>query len=662
MLARRIRVGAIAAAVMLSALASLTEAVASRPHAGWFVITYDRRITGADRNALSRLGARAVLYRPVDSYVAWLTPGSSTSAADLPHVQDVRPLLPREKLAPSLNLDGSAPVEVAVLGSEMPGLIDRLGDSVRLVRGYSTDAKGTLAGVVIDGTPAAIERLSVDPAVLSIGPAASRIELLDEGAAQIVAGNVEKGQPVPGYGKFLDKLGLDGSGVTIAIADSGIDDNHPDLAGRVKARIDYTALPDYRDSDGHGTHVAGIAGGSGEGVEGAEDDAGFRYGQGIAPKATFVDLGVLGIIEETVGLDEFPPFERVSRDAVTNGAIAWNASWGSGEGDRAGYTSTARTMDLITRDANWKKDGSQPFTLVFAAGNSGINGPGAPTEAKNLIAVASTRSHRAGNIDEVSGFSSRGPTRDGRIGPTIAAPGEGIVSTRGLPATVLCNTPPADASPFVLLYATCSGTSMAAPQVTGSVALIHQWWRKADRGQGPSAAMTKALLVNSATDMGVKDIPNVNEGWGRVNLRDLFDPSTKRTYIDQSVTFDERGDGYSVTLKPADPRRPMKVSLAWSDAPAAPNAKRALVNDLDLILRASSGEVFRGNHLKNGRSVAGGRADRREVVENIFLPKARGRYELKVSAFNLPGDGRPFSGDKTDQDFALVISNAVVVR
>ena len=661
MFARRIRTGAVAIAVMLNAVSSLTGAVASRPRAGWFVIKYEHRITSADRRALSKLDAQAVLYRPVDSYVAWLTRDSLKSATDLEHVRAIRPLRPTEKLAPSLNVDGSAPVEVSVVGSEMANLIDRLGE-IRLIRGYSADPGRALGGVVVDGAPEAVERLSADPAVLSIGPAATEIEMLDEGAAQIVAGNVQNGQPVPGYRKFLDKLGLDGSGVTIAIADSGIDDNHPDLTGRVKERIDYTALPDYRDSDGHGTHVAGIAGGSGDGVEGAEDEAGFRYGQGIAPKVTFVDLGVLGIIEETVGLDEFPPFERVSRDAVTNGAVAWNASWGSGEGDRAGYTSTARTMDLITRDADWKKRGSQPFTLVFAAGNSGMNGPGAPTEAKNLIAVASTRSHRAGNIDEVSGFSSRGPTRDGRIGPTIAAPGEGIVSTRGLPATVLCNTPPVDTSPFALLYATCSGTSMAAPQVTGSVALIHQWWRKANLGSGPSAAMAKALLVNSATDMAVKDIPNVNEGWGRVNLRDLFDPSAERTYVDQSVTFDERGDEYSLMLKPVDPRRSMKVSVAWSDAPAAPNAKRALVNDLDLTLRASSGEVFRGNHFRSGRSVAGGSADRREVVENVFLARARGRYKLQIRAFNLPGDGKPFSGDRTDQDFALVISNAFVIR
>ena len=660
MRARRIR-NVIAAGTVILTTASALPVASAAPAAGWFVISYEHRITSADRQLLDTAGAAAVQYRPVDSYVGWLTVNQARAARTLPHVDTVRALGPSEKIAESLDPSAIAPVDVTVFGPRATSLVRELSSSMRVIRANAADPTGELASVVVQADPADLNRLIEDPDVLSLGPAATGIELLDEGAAQIVAGNIQKGQPVPGYRKFLNKLNLDGSGVTIAIADSGIDDNHPDLAGRVKTRIDYTTIPDLRDSDGHGTHVAGIAGGSGRGVEGADDPDGFTYGQGVAPDATFVDLGVLGIIEETIGMNEFPPFERVSRDAVANGAVAWNASWGSGEGDRAGYTPTSRTMDIITRDADWKKSGAQPFTLVFAAGNSGGNGPGAPSEGKNLIAVASSLSQRAGDIDEVSSFSSRGPTLDGRFGPTVTAPGEEIVSTRGLPATVLCNTPPADASPFAALYATCSGTSMAAPQVTGAVALITQWWRRSAQGENPSAALTKALLVNSATDMGIADIPNVNEGWGRVNLRQLFDPKVKRAYIDQSIAFDEPGDDHRLQIKVVDPSRPLKVTLAWSDAPAAPNAKRALVNDLDLTLRAPDGRLFRGNRFASGRSVGGGKADRREVLENVFLSRARGRYILDVRAFNLPGDGRPFHGDRTDQDFALVISNAVVL-
>lgn len=647
----------LAASLMTLALPPGPDARAAEPE-GWYVVSYERRIEEADRARLDRVGAESVSYLPVDRYVAWLDRGAAGELRRARTVASVQPLSPRAKLSSSVREKLPDLAELTVFGDRARSMLDTLSETTGFVAAYPADARGELYNIVVEVSDAGdIGELARRAEVLSIGPAATGIELLDERSSQIVAGNVKDGLPQAGYRAFLDRLNLDGSGVTIAIADSGIDDNHPDLAGRVAQRVDYTALPDYRDSDGHGTHVAGIAAGSGTGIPGATDPEGFAYGQGIAPGATMVDLGVLGIIEETAGIDDFPPFERVSRAASRAGAIAWNASWGSGEGDRAGYTPTARTMDIITRDADWKKRGAQPFTLVFAAGNSGMNGPGAPTEAKNLIAVASSRSDRAGSIEEISSFSSRGPTKDGRFGPTVAAPGEEIVSTRGLPATVLCNTPPVEASPFAAFYGTCSGTSMAAPHVTGSVALIAQWWKRAHGGEAPSAAMTKALLVNSATDMGVPDIPNVNEGWGRVNLRALLDPRADRIYLDQTEVLSKRGDVLDLEVRPVDPSKDMKVTLVWSDAPAVVNARSALVNDLDLVVRGD-GATWLGNAFEGGRTTRGGRADRREVVENVFIERPSGdSYRILIRAFNLPGDGIP-GGDATDQDFALVVTNA----
>ena len=59
---------------------------------------------------------------------------------------------------------------------------------------------------------------------------------------------------------------------------------------------------------------------------------------------------------------------------------------------------------------------------------------------------------------------------------------------------------------------------MAAPQVTGAIGLVTEWWRGLRGGANPSPAMTKALLVNGAVDVGTPDVPNRNEGWGRVDL------------------------------------------------------------------------------------------------------------------------------------------------
>jgi len=629
--------------------ASASGLRAEGPTAGWHVVAYDHRITEADLAALEATGARAIQYLPEDSYVTWLGGAALEAAAPL----GPRPLAPAEKVAPAT--DPRRLLDVTVYGGRAAGALPGA------IAAHAVAPDRSLVSVTMRRVD--VEALSRRPEVLSIGPAATGIEPLDEGTSQIVAGNIEGSSPVPGYRAFLDALGLGGAGARIAIADSGIDDTHPDLMGRVVARTDFTPLPDYRDSDGHGTHVAGIAAGSGAGVPGATDPSGFAYGMGVAPDAELVDVGVLGIIEEIVGIDDFPPFEDASAFAVRNGAVGWNASWGSGEGDRAGYTQTARTMDIITRDADWETPGAQPFTLVFAAGNSGNAGPGAPTEAKNLIAVASSRSHRAGNINTISSFSSKGPTLDGRIGPTIAAPGETVVSTRSITGSVLCNQPPvADGVPQAALYGVCSGTSMAAPHVTGALALITQWWRSRSEGETQSAAMTKALLVNSATDMGAPNVPNGSEGWGRVTLRNLFDPTAERILLDQDLVLEEASDHHEVRIEPADPDRPLKATLAWSDAAATPNAIPALVNDLDLTVTADDGTTYLGNNFAAGWSVPGGEPDRLEVLENVFVREPSGGYTLRISAANLPGDGVSFSGDSTDQDFALVVTNAVLVQ
>ncbi len=85
-----------------------------------------------------------------------------------------------------------------------------------------------------------------------------------------------------------------------------------------------------------------------------------------------------------------------------------------------------------------------------------------------------------------------------------------------------------------------------------------------------------------------------------------------------------------------------------------------LVNDLDLIVEliGRSRRVVRrwhGNVFEKGRSATGRKPDRRNNLENVYLPKPiGGRYRIRVVAHNLPGDGIPENTDKTDQDFVLV--------
>jgi hypothetical protein len=109
-----------------------------------------------------------------------------------------------------------------------------------------------------------------------------------------------------------------------------------------------------------------------------------------------------------------------------------------------------------------------------------------------------------------------------------------------------------------------------------------------------------------------------------------------------------------------DRSRPLRVTLTWSDAPAAVGAEKTLVNDLDLVVeRLQDGRVAQrwlGNRFRGGRSVTGGRPDRRHNIENVFLPRpAPGVYRVTVNAHAIPGDGIPGNANRTDQDFALVI-------
>lgn len=255
-----------------------------------------------------------------------------------------------------------------------------------------------------------------------------------------------------------------GAGVKIAIVDTGIDTAHPDFESRIQASRDFTGKGSVADGHGHGTHVAGIAAGSGA--------AGSGIYVGVAPEALLYVAKVLsddggGMMSDVMAGIEW---------AVDEGAQVINLSLGApgpGDGDDALSVLCDAAVD-------------EGVIICAAAGNAGPGAStvGPPGVARKVITVgASDKS------DGIASFSSRGPTADGRTKPDVVLPGVSIVAARASGTGM--------GSPVNDRYTSASGTSMATPHTTGAVALLLEAYPDL------TPATVKDVLMRSAKDLGL---------------------------------------------------------------------------------------------------------------------------------------------------------------
>jgi hypothetical protein len=474
---------------------------------------------------------------------------------------------------------------------------------------------------------------------------------------------------------------------------------------------------------GHGTHVAGSVlsdgGPNGEG-KGVAPAARLVF-QAIE---NYVDFRQLCASEVDgyylIGIPS--DLHSLFQQAYNSGARIHSNSWGSASaGD---YTlDSANTDDFI-----WD---NKDMTITFSAGNEGIDANadgvidsdsiGSPATAKNVITVGASENDRqghyecdtslpyqsrdayqpsttcsgmsgqnilgtygvrwpadypanpikddptAGNPQQMAGFSSRGPTDDGRIKPDVVAPGTWILSTYSDNYQEGYDGSPNPKNgayqldgwgmPRNQLYKYFGGTSMSNPLTAGAATVVRDFYNKA-KGVNASAALVKATLINSAFDLldenndGANDndfpIPNVHEGWGRVDLVNATDGSAQ--FVDDATGLSTGGSAsFSYT---ATGSAPLKVSLVWSDFASTETAAANLVNNLNLTVSGPGGVSYKGNVFSGGWSQAGGSADTVNNVENVYVQApAAGAWTVQVSGANVPNGPQPF---------ALVVDGATV--
>ena len=429
---------------------------------------------------------------------------------------------------------------------------------------------------------------------------------------------------------------LDGSGQIVAVADSGLDEDHGDFGTRVVGNFDVIGDGSTADKhSGHGTHVACTV--LGDGTKGGY--------AGVAPDAS---LYFQAMENDNTGNFQSPSLNYLLNTAYNSGARIHTNSWGSSAASNQGkYTSESEDVDDRANNYDRVYNGVEGLTILFAAGNDGPNAGtvSSPSTAKNSVTVGNHQARYNGAPDNLMSGSSRGPTDDGRIKPDIIAPGGYVRSCRAQEAQDIAGS--SWQSTWYLEY---TGTSMATPNAAGASALIREYLLEIAQRPSPQGALIKALLVLGAQDINTRDIPNNDEGWGRVNLKETLAPSQGRgIWVDDRSVLSNTGQSKSYVFNVTFANSQLKTVLAWSDARGSRFSNNQLVNDLDLEVESPDGTIYLGNDFANGRSTTGGTKDDVNNLEVVLIDTAmKGIWTVRVK------DG--MHGGSNTQPFAIAVS------
>lgn len=363
-------------------------------------------------------------------------------------------------------------------------------------------------------------------------------------------------------------------------------------------------------------------------------------------------------------------------DQASSGLLVSNHSYGIGSLSSlwfyGAYDSRAREMDNICYN--------NPYYLpVIAAGNdrNATVAPGSVqintkegydmifghANAKNVITVAAVN-QVSGYVNPsdvvMSSFSSWGPSDDGRIKPDISMKGVNVLST-------------VSSSDTALGY--MSGTSMAAPGVTGVVLLLQQYYNQLYSSFMRSATV-KGLILHTADEAGTTIGPDYSFGWGLINaqksamaIRDKNSTTNNKSVIEERTLFNTAT--YTKTIT-ASGTSPLKISISWTDPQAPTNntgtvdpTTKYLVNDLDIKVSKNGVDYFpwklQGMSNTSGAATNVGTNDV-DNFERVDINNPSGTYTITVThKGTLTGGSQNFSLIATSDNLSTLSTNETLL-
>ncbi|HWX22667.1 MAG TPA: S8 family serine peptidase [Candidatus Binatia bacterium] len=651
----------------------IPDALRAHGEPGAYIVQSRGPPDGAFRSVLKATGAELGAYIPNNAY---LVRASATAAAQLaidPRVQAVLPFEPYFKLKPSLlelalaqpALQGPPlPLNLLLFPGARQSTLDAVRNLGLEILSEHSSPFGPLVNVrAPSGT---LLPLAALPGVQELELSRPRVSAndLSRSAVGVAANSVISS----------NYLGLAGSNILVSVNDTGVDTNQPDLLGRVLVDVPASGT----DTNGHGTHVAGIIAGSGlqstnvtSAPGSVSPPVGLQF-RGKAPAAKLFSVSV-NLSSGSAAGDAY-----LQQTAALTNALISNNSWlyaGDNEYDLA-----AAGYDAAVRDALPGTTGSQPVLFVFPAGNSGRghdDGTGgtagtilSPGTAKNVITVGALELPRfltnhtwtcAGtcqtntpwlaatdSTNQVAAFSSRGNVgrglegEFGRFKPDLVAPGTFIISTRSAqwdqaacyaqsnnlftasPDTnysVVLSNLNANLGPF---YRFESGTSLAAADVAGTLALMQEFFEQR-LGRTNSPALMKALLINGARSLGAPYDLRVGsatnaQGWGLPQLPNSLPVALTNPGAQASSMF----------LFDQNPANALATGQSQTRFLAVSPAARSLPLRLTLVWTDPPGNPVAGLKLVNDLDLLVTNLDTGEVFLGNDIPAG--------SVFNQPWD------------------------